>query len=82
MLIITTGGWVPTADQAYERTGRANVLRAQAGVAEFIKSHPRRGDPFDEGLVFSALAGIMATWGFPEGVIDDGVQRGARQQKG
>ena len=64
------GRWVPTADQAYERTGRANVLRAQAGVAEFIKSHPRRGDPFDEGLVFSALAGRMADWGFPEGAID------------
>ena len=60
------GRWIPTADQAYERTGRSNVLRAQAGVAEFIKSHPRRGD----GLIFSALAGKMADWGFPEGAID------------
>ena len=64
------GRWIPTADQAYERTGRSNVLRAQAGVAEFIKSHPRRGDPFDEGLIFSALTGKMADWGFPEGAID------------
>ena len=38
------GSWIPTVDQSYERTGRSNVLRAQAGVAEFSGAAPRRGE--------------------------------------
>eukprot|EP00435_Cladocopium_sp_Y103_P034782 s391_g9.t1 len=56
------GRWVPVASQVYERTGRANVLRAQSGIAET--------DPFDESLVFSSLADKMVTMGFPEGAIE------------
>ena len=59
------GRWVPTTDQAYERTGRANVLRAQEKIASFIRKSIGRRDVLDEAAVFSALAEKMDGMDFP-----------------
>ena len=58
------GRWTPTSDQAYERTGGANVLRAQSKIARFIKARLGREDPFDERAVLHAAADKMREWGF------------------
>lgn len=52
------GRWTPTADQAYERTGRKNTLKSWG-----------RQDPFDEALVRSAIAERMADLEYPDGAI-------------
>ena len=64
------GRWTPTVDQAYERTGRLNTLKAQGMMAKFIKRSIGKNDPFDEALVLSALAAVMDRLGYPKGAAD------------
>ena len=57
------GRWTPTADQAYERTGRSNVLRAQDKIAQYIRRRQGQEDPFDERAVIGIAAEKMREWG-------------------
>ena len=64
------GRWLPTTDQAYERTCRANVLSAQEKMASFIRGGIGRRDVFDEASVFAALTEKMESMEFPKGAIE------------
>ena len=64
------GRWGPTIDQGYERTWRANTIRAQAKVADFVRRSIGGQDPFDEALIMSAIAARMEQIGCPGGVIE------------
>lgn len=63
------GRWTPTADQAYERTARKNVLRAQQAIAGFVKASLGRQDPFDEALVKAAVVAKMEELEMPDRAI-------------
>ena len=69
------GRWVPATDQVYERTGRTNVLQAQCDIATFVKEQMGKKDPFDESLVFAAIAERMAEDGYPQGAIDHQIDK-------
>ena len=49
------GRWRPSIDEGYERNARANVLRSQLLMAQFIKTNKGRMDPLDEELVLKQL---------------------------
>eukprot|EP00435_Cladocopium_sp_Y103_P049064 s1069_g14.t1 len=64
------GRWSPTVDQGYERTWRANTLKAQARTADFVRHSLGKQDPFDEALLMSAITERMEQVGHPAGVIE------------
>ena len=64
------GRWMPSSDQAYERTWRANVLRAQERIASFVRNRMGGKDVFDEAAVFSALASRLEEMGLPPGAAE------------
>ena len=64
------GRWMPSSDQAYERTWRANVLRAQEKIASFIRNRMGGKDVFDEAAVFSAMASKLEEMGLPPGAAE------------
>eukprot|EP00435_Cladocopium_sp_Y103_P069397 s861_g33.t1 len=69
------GRWTPTADEGYQRTCRANTLRAQEKMAVFIRSHKGRRDVFDEDAVFAALTSKLDELGQPAGASEVQVEK-------
>eukprot|EP00438_Fugacium_kawagutii_P021417 Skav230575 [mRNA] locus=scaffold971:157894:160071:- [translate_table: standard] len=69
------GRWTPAPDQAYERTGRKNPLRAQQMIASFIKASWGRQDPFDEALVKAVVSEKMEELDYPAGAIQVQVEK-------
>lgn len=69
------GRWTPSVGQAYERTERVNVLRAQARIAAFVKEHIGRHDVFDEAMIFAVMTERMDRLGFPTEAVQDHVSR-------
>ena len=74
--------WTPIVDQVYERTGRSNVLRAQAKIAQFIKKSIGGADPFDERAVLHVVADKMRGWGYLEETVENQLGRLAAFRQG
>eukprot|EP00438_Fugacium_kawagutii_P007790 Skav218549 [mRNA] locus=scaffold3191:294069:296166:+ [translate_table: standard] len=49
------GRWTPTVDQAYDRSIRMQVHRAQEFIADFLQKNEGREDPFDEEVVLKKV---------------------------
>ena len=64
------GRWRPAADEGYERTVRANILRSQKIIAAFLRDNRGRGDPIDEAAVLEAVSIKMGVLGFPDEAME------------
>ena len=64
------GRWRPAVDEGYERTTRANILRAQRVIASFLRDNQGRGDPMDEGAVLEAVSIKMGLLGYPDEAME------------
>lgn len=54
----------PSADEAYARAVRVNVLRAQEAIAVFIRDNKDKADPFDESAVMVKITDRMEAAGY------------------
>ena len=64
------GRWRPAADEGYERTARANILRSQKIIAAFLRDNRGRGDPIDEAAVLEAVSVKMGLLSFPDEAME------------
>ena len=56
------GRWRPAADEGYERTARANILRSQKIIAAFLRD--------DEAAVLEAVSVKMGLLGFADEAME------------
>eukprot|EP00435_Cladocopium_sp_Y103_P026971 s306_g6.t1 len=69
------GRWSPTADEGYQRTCRANTLRAQEKIAAYIRGQEGRRDVFDEDAIFAALTSKLEEMGHPAGAAEVQIEK-------
>ena len=53
------GRWAPTIDQAYDRSIKAQITKAQGHIARFAQRNLGREDPFDGSSVMAAISDKM-----------------------